>query len=117
MLTDTKLRTLKPTGKTYKLSDRDGLYIAVLPSGTVSFRYNYRINGRQETLVLGKHGAGGLTLAEARSKLGVAKKSLSTGTSPARTNAREKTQSKDSDAFGQWFELWITKHKMADSTA
>jgi len=31
MLTDTKLRNLKPTGKLYKVADRDGLYVAVTP--------------------------------------------------------------------------------------
>ncbi|NJD00785.1 DUF4102 domain-containing protein, partial [Candidatus Erwinia dacicola] len=30
----------------YKVSDRDGLYVAVLTSGSVSFRYDYRINDR-----------------------------------------------------------------------
>jgi len=35
MLTDTKLRNLKPTGKLYKVADRDGLYVAVTPSGTI----------------------------------------------------------------------------------
>jgi hypothetical protein len=54
MLTDTKLRNLKPREKAYKVADRDGLYVSVLPSGTVSFPYNYRVNGRQETLVLGR---------------------------------------------------------------
>jgi integrase len=116
MLTDTKLRTLKPRDKTYKLADRDGLYVAVLSTGTVSFRYNYRINGRQETIVLGRYGAGGLTLAEARTKLDEAKKSLATGKSPARGKARSKTQANDADDFGKWFELWIANHKMAEST-
>jgi hypothetical protein len=46
----------------------------MVPTGTVSFRYNYRINGRQETLVLGCYGASGLTLVEARGKLDEAKK-------------------------------------------
>lgn len=50
MLTDTKLRNLKPQDKLYKVPDRDGLYVAVTPAGGVSFRYNYSINGRQETL-------------------------------------------------------------------
>lgn len=27
MLTDTQLKNLKPTGKLYKLVDRDGLYV------------------------------------------------------------------------------------------
>lgn len=116
MLTDTKLRTLKPAEKTYKLTDRDGLYIAVLPTGTISFRYNYRINGRQETVVLGRYGVGGFTLAQARAKLDEAKKSLGSGKSPARSKARAKTLANDADTFAQWFELWIAHHKMADST-
>lgn len=35
MLTDTKLRNLKPEAKAYKVSDRDGLYVTVLTTGTV----------------------------------------------------------------------------------
>ena len=45
MFTDTKLRNLKPRDKLYKMIDRDGLYVAVSPAGTVSFRYNYLISG------------------------------------------------------------------------
>ena len=55
MLTEAKLRTLKPEDKLVKITDRDGLYIAVAPSGLITFRYNYRINGRQETLTLGRY--------------------------------------------------------------
>lgn len=49
MLTDTKIKSLKPKEKIYKVADRDGLYVAVLTSGTIIFRYDYRINGRRET--------------------------------------------------------------------
>ena len=76
MLTDTKLKNLKPQGKMYKVSDRDGLYVAVLISGTISFRYDYRINGRRETLVIGQYGRDGITLAEARDELIAAPKHL-----------------------------------------
>lgn len=48
MLTDTKLRNFKPQDKLYKVIDRDGLYVAVTPAGSIAFRYNYSINGRQE---------------------------------------------------------------------
>ena len=34
MLTDTKLRNLKPKDKLYKVNDRDGLYVAITPAGT-----------------------------------------------------------------------------------
>lgn len=40
LLTDTKLRTLKPKEKLYKVNDRDGLYVAVTAAGSISFRYN-----------------------------------------------------------------------------
>ena len=53
MLTDTKLRNLKPRDKLYKVNDREGLYVAVTPAGSISFRYNYSINGRQETITFG----------------------------------------------------------------
>lgn len=38
MLTDTKLRNIKPKEKLYKLKDRDGLYVAVTPAGTIITR-------------------------------------------------------------------------------
>ncbi len=60
VLTDTKLRTLKATDKLYKVNDRDGLYVAVTPAGAISFRYNYSINGRQETITFGRYGVGGM---------------------------------------------------------
>lgn len=31
MLTDTKLRNIKPKDKLYKVNDRDGLYVAITP--------------------------------------------------------------------------------------
>jgi len=47
LLTDTKLRNLKPRDKLYKVNNRDGLYVAVTATGAASFRYNYSLNGRQ----------------------------------------------------------------------
>lgn len=116
MLTDTKLRNLKAEDKPYKVADRDGLYVTVLTTGTVSFRYNYRINGRQETLVLGRYGQDGITLAEARELLAEAKKRLADGKSPSRQKSRDKQKSKEAGSFGEWAELWIKNHQMAEST-
>lgn len=69
MLTDLALRSLKPRVALYKVADRDGMYAAVSPSGAISFRYDYRINGRRETLTIGRYGFGGISLAVARDKL------------------------------------------------
>lgn len=41
MLTDKYLKTLKGGETVYKLADQQGLYAAVLRSGTISFRYDY----------------------------------------------------------------------------
>ena len=74
MLTDTKLRGLKAQVKLYKVNDRHGLYVTFTTAGSISFRYNYSISGRQETISFGRCGVGGISLAEAREQLGEAKK-------------------------------------------
>ena len=114
MLTDAKLRNLKGADKLYKVADRDGLYVAVTPGGTVSFRYNYNINGRYETLTIGRYGQ--MTLAEARDGLIAAKKALAEGKSPARAKARDLLKMRSVDSFDEWAELYLQKYQMADST-
>ena len=42
-LTDAVLKSLKPQVKAYKISDGKGLYVMVTPSGTKTFRLDYRI--------------------------------------------------------------------------
>ncbi len=43
MLTDAALKSLKPKAKMYKVTDRDGMYVRVAPSGAISFRLDYRL--------------------------------------------------------------------------
>ena len=43
MLTDTELKKLKQTEKTYKVADRDGMYVSVATSGTKFFRYDVTV--------------------------------------------------------------------------
>ncbi len=116
MLTDTKLRNLKPKDKLYKVNDRDGLYVAVTTAGSISFRYNYSINGRQETITFGRYGVGGITLAEARERLNEAKRMVTDGKSPAKEKARAKARTKDAETFGAWAQKWLRGYQMADST-
>ena len=54
-LTATKLRKIKPTGKTQNLSDSGGLYLVVSAKGVCSWRYKYRLHGKEQTLPLGKY--------------------------------------------------------------
>jgi hypothetical protein len=63
----------------YKLSDRDGMYVVVAPSGLITFRYDYRLNDRRETLTIGRYGPDGIGLSEARDRCTVARKLVAEG--------------------------------------
>ena len=116
MLTDAKLKNIKGTGQPYKVADRDGLYAMVAASGGISFRYNYRVNGRQETVTLGRYGVGGMSLREAREALAEARKAVAAGVSPARTKEERIRRRKAQEPFSVWAERWLDKHRMAEST-
>ncbi|MBI6216148.1 tyrosine-type recombinase/integrase [Proteus sp. DFP240708] len=116
MLTDTKLRSLKPQDKLYKVSDRDGLYVAVTKSGVISFRYDYRFNGRRETVTFGRYSADGITLAEARAELIEAKRLLNAGISPA-SKKRDGIESKKiGTVFKDYTVNFLNDAQYADST-
>ena len=116
MLTDAGLKVLKAKEKLYKVVDRDGMYVVVQPAGAVVFRYDYRLNGRRETLTIGRYGPDGLSLARARERLIDAKRMISEGVSPAHEKQREKRRLKEAKSFGEFGERWLQEAKMADST-
>ena len=116
MLTDTALRNFKPKSKTYKASDRDGMYVTVSSTGTVTFRFDYRLNGRRETLTIGRYGLSGISLAMAREKLLDAKKAVAQGKSPAHEKQREKRRLTAAKNFGDMTAQWLAGARMADST-
>ncbi|WP_005567483.1 tyrosine-type recombinase/integrase [Aggregatibacter actinomycetemcomitans] len=116
MLTDSKIKSLKPKDKLYKVADRDGLYVSVTPAGTITFRYDYRINGRRETLTIGKYGADGINLAEAREKLMIARKQVSEGISPAGEKRNQKDLIRNADRFSAFAEKYLEEVQLAEST-
>ena len=116
MLTDIALKRLKPREKIYKVADRDGMYIAVAPSGQITFRYDYRINGRRETLTIARYGADGASLAEARELCLAARKVVAEGRSPAQEKQREKRRLSAAQTFGAVGKVWFKEARMAEST-
>lgn len=116
MLTDTALKSLKPKEKEYKVADRDGMYVVVRKSGAVIFRYDYRVNGRRETLTIGRYGRDGLSLADARDACIAARKAVSQGQSPAQEKQRNKRRLKEAKSFGQFSDRYLGKARMAEST-
>lgn len=116
MLTDTALKNLKPKEKAYKVADRDGMYVHVTTSGSITFRYDYRLHGRRETLTIGKYGPSGLSLARAREKCLDARRAVAEGLSPAQEKQREKRRVLEAKSFGEFGERWFKEAPMADST-
>ena len=116
MLTDAAIKALRSQKKLYKVSDRDGMYVVVQLSGPIVFRYDYRLNGRRETLTLGRYGPDGLSLARAREKLIDAKRAISEGRSPAQEKQHDKRRLKEAKRFGEFGEKWFQESRMAEST-
>lgn len=132
MLTDLELRALKPAGRIYKVADQRGLYVAVTLSGVVSFRFDYRLNGRRETLVIGRYDprlpAKGvreaqelsfgmsLSLAEARLLLERARREVEQGISPSRAKVEKRAEEAEALTFGKWAEKYFAEATLAEST-
>lgn len=110
ILTETKLKSLKPKSKPYKLADGKvgGMFAAVSTAGGITFRLSYKFDGKHQQLTLGQYPM--FSLGEAREMAESARKQIATGTNPAATKKAEKTQVKGSEATfrmvaGQWFAL------------
>ncbi len=65
MLSDAKLRTLKPREKLYRVADAGGLCVEVTPQGSKLWRLRYRIHGRPKMISLGAYPETGLAAARA----------------------------------------------------
>ena len=116
MLSDTSLRNLKPQATPYKVTDRDGMYVTVSPKGTVTFRFDYRLNGRRETLTIGRYGPDGISLARARARCMDAKRAVAEGRSPSQEKQREKRRLAEAKTFEEFTVKWLAEARMADST-
>ena len=79
-LTDTVLRSLKPTGKPQKYSDGGGLYLYVSAAGGKLWRMDYRFEGKRKTLSFGPYPAIGL--GDARKLREEAKEKIVNGIDP-----------------------------------
>jgi integrase len=116
MLSDTSLRNLKPQARPYKVTDRDGMYVTVSPRGAITFRFDYRLNGRRETLTIGRYGPDGISLARARARCLDAKRAVAEGRSPSQEKQREKRRLAEAKTFEEFTVKWLAEAQMADST-
>ncbi|MDR0715943.1 MAG: integrase arm-type DNA-binding domain-containing protein, partial [Azoarcus sp.] len=119
VLTDTAIRTARPTDKPRKLSDSGGLYLLIAPTGGKLWRMKYRFNGKEKTLAFGKYPE--VPLKDARDRRDEARKLLANGADPAAVKKAQKAERQERAANNfeavahRWFEVW--KAGVAEKTA
>lgn len=114
-LTDTAVRNAKPKDKLYKLSDSGGLYLQVRPTGTKTWKYDYRINGKRGTFTIGTYPE--IPLKKAREQHIEARRQVSEGHNPTETKRINVLKNQlDEKRFSDYCKEWIAKQNLAPST-
>ncbi len=54
-LTDTAIRKIKPTEKSFKITDSSGLYLLIKPNGSKLWYMKYRVDGKEKKLAFGPY--------------------------------------------------------------
>ena len=111
MLSDSKIKTLKPTEKMYRILDAERLYIEVRPSGKKIWRFKYTLNGKEGTISFGEYPS--VSLADARKRKEDAKALLAKGINPVedRNQKEEEKRAATNNSFKAVTEEFI-KEKM-----
>ena len=111
-LTDTAVRSAKPTEKARKLSDEKGLFVLIHPNGGKYWRFKYRFDGKERLLAFGTYPD--LGLKDAREKRDEARKMLAQGIDPG--EAKKAAKAAREGAAANSFEVlcleWL-EHKRA----
>lgn len=123
MLTDSQIRSFKPQDKPYKVTIGQGLYVAVTPAGSKSFRFDYRLDGKRETLTIGRYEHGTpsrsqdelvgmdfgkvVSLADARVLHDRARRMVQAGVSPSKAKVQKRLQEEEADTFGGWASRYL----------
>jgi len=108
-LTAVAIRNAKGRAKPYKLTDSDGLYLLVSPTGARYWRMNYRHLGKQKTLAFGVYPD--TRLADAREQRDAARKVLARGDDPGEQIKLERIAATvaASNSFKAVADEWLTK--------
>jgi integrase len=120
MLTDLKIKSLKPRTTLYRVADRLGLSIEVPPSGALRWRFRFRAGGKYKMLSLGTYPT--VSVAEARKKLFAFRDQVAQGVDPsAQRQAAKKAEVEAAVAEGDTFSAiarkWMAAQDVADVTA
>jgi integrase len=107
MLSDIKLKSLKPKDKIYALTDEKGLSIEISPKGGRWWRFKYRFDGKQKRLSLGVYPD--VSLKQARERRDDLRKQVADGIDPSHTRKAEKQSTSDQNSFEFVAREWHNK--------
>ncbi|WP_164978670.1 tyrosine-type recombinase/integrase [Pseudoxanthomonas composti] len=96
MLTDTKLRGLKPRANPYRIADTNGLCIEVRPTGAKVWRYRYRHDGKPSMITIAEYPI--VSLAEARAERDRLRALVKGGANPAQVARTERAAKQEQAA-------------------
>ncbi|PIU53522.1 MAG: integrase [Deltaproteobacteria bacterium CG07_land_8_20_14_0_80_60_11] len=115
-LTDTKVRTTKPTEKPQKLFDGGGLFLLVTPTGGRLWRFKYRFGGSEKSLSIGTYPE--TSLAEARQRRDQASALLANGIDPSETKKAQKAAgNQETETFEIIAREWYAKFSLSWATS
>ncbi|MBR8210316.1 tyrosine-type recombinase/integrase [Burkholderia cenocepacia] len=110
-LTDIKIRQAKAGNKPTKLTDGNGLYLLVKPSGSKLWRYRYRIAGKENLFAIGEYPT--ISLQDARAARDDARELVKKGLHPS--HARQEVLSARIDegkaTFRAVSDEWLEKKR------
>jgi integrase len=112
-LSDAKVRNAQPKTKPYKISDGDGMFLLVTPSGSKYWRLKYFFADKEKLLALGVYPE--VSLLDARERRVQARKTLAAGNDPgeAKKVAKRAAQLESENAFESVAREWLEKRKNA----
>lgn len=104
MLSDTKVRSLKPKDKPYRTYDERGLYLQVATSGARLWRFKYKFDDKEKLLALGQYPYVPLSLA--RQRRDEARQLLARGIDPSvqKKALKDSTEGTFEAIFREWWQ-------------
>lgn len=109
MLTDAKVRKIKPTEKKTRYSDEKGMYLEVTPSGGMYWRLKYRFNGKENVFSIGTYPE--VSLAQARRVRDEARIQVKQNINPNEAKKEKKLRIDESTLFKSLALEWIESRK------
>ena len=110
-LTSTRIRSLTPSEKLYRLTDGGGLVLEVQPTGSRLWRYRYRLDGKENLYAIGAYPE--VSLKDAREARDDARKLVKQGIHPAheRKRARLRAIHENANTFKAVAQEWLKSCK------